>query len=67
MYSLNSGYPRNQGIVQMFTHRSTCDIIRFTSFIKAIALLNENKTIEFVITKSKKCLIIIKHCNAGEI
>ena len=65
--SLNSGYDINQNIAPTFTHRSRCDNIRFASFTKAITLLNENKPIEFVIAKSNKPLIIIKHQNAVEI
>ena len=43
---------------------SKCDKIKFTSFNKAVTSLRMNKPIEFVITKSNKCFILIKNKKA---
>ena len=43
---------------------SKCDKIKFTSFNQAVTSLNTNKPIEFVITKSNKCFILIKNKKA---
>ena len=43
---------------------SKCNKIKFTSFNQAVTSLNTNKPIEFVITKSNKCFILIKNKKA---
>ena len=43
---------------------SKCDKIKFTSFNKAVTSLRMNKPIEFVITKSNNCFILIKNKKA---
>ena len=63
--SLKSGYNENKENPPI--HYSKSDKIRFTSLVKAVTLLKDNKPIEFVVTKSNKCLILIKHQKAAGI
>ena len=58
---LNSDYDdKDDALIQY----SKCNKIKFTSFNKAVASLKTNEPIEFVITKSNKCFILIKNKKA---